>query len=47
MSQAKSFIKQKLNDDYVGSQRKCKTVKEILQKNMFRCVNQIKSEQKD
>ena len=47
MSQAESFIKQKSNDDYVGSQKKCKTVEEILQTNTFRCVNQIKSEHKD
>ena len=47
MSQAGSFIKQKSNDDYVRSQKKCKTVEEILQTNTFRCVNQIKSEHKD
>ena len=47
MSQAESFIKQKSNDDYVGSQKKCKTVEEILQTNMFCCVNQIKSKYKD
>ena len=47
MSQAESFIKQKLNDDYVGSQKNCKTVEEILQTNTFRCVNKIKNEYKD
>ena len=47
MSQAESFIKQKLNDDYVRSQKKNVKLSKRYFRQTFRCVNQIKGKHKD
>ena len=50
MSQAESFIKQKSNADYVGSQKKKKKNVKLSKRNfkqtrsLYRCINQIKQQ---